>query len=132
MSELNRVSLDLTYSLQQALFFHFMAQFLFHPDIHGGSLPSTVLLRISSFLFFNCYFAAPRPTLGHYREGSLTHLILITCVLHIRPKGPREPHNEVGSLRPAIYLVGFKQRTIQFWSQHLNPLCHSPPFQINI
>ena len=28
--------------------------------------------------FFNCYLAAPRPTLGHCRGGSLTHPILIT------------------------------------------------------
>ena len=44
VSESNSVSPDLTYSSQ--LFFHLMAQFLFHPGIHGGSLSSTVLLRI--------------------------------------------------------------------------------------
>ena len=33
--------------------------------------------------FFNSYLAAPRPTLGHYQGGSLTHPMLITCVLHI-------------------------------------------------
>ena len=31
-------------------------------------------------IFFNCYLAAPQPTLGHYRGGSLTHRMLITCV----------------------------------------------------
>ena len=28
--------------------------------------------------FFNCYLAAPRPALGHYRGGSLIHPMLIT------------------------------------------------------
>ena len=30
-------------------------------------------------IFFNCYLAAPRPTLGHYRGDSLTHPMLITA-----------------------------------------------------
>ena len=29
-------------------------------------------------LFCNCYLAAPGPTLGHYRENSLTHPLLMT------------------------------------------------------
>ena len=29
--------------------------------------------------FFNCYLATPRQTLGHYREESLTHAMLITA-----------------------------------------------------
>ena len=33
-------------------------------------------------LFQNCYLAAPWPTLGHYRGGSFTHPMLITCILH--------------------------------------------------
>ena len=28
--------------------------------------------------FFNCYWVASQPTLGHYRGDSLTHRILIT------------------------------------------------------
>ena len=64
---------------------------------------------------FNCYLAAPRPTLGHYRGGSLTQPMLITCVLHIRPEGHREVNNEVGSLRLAQCLVGFELGTFQFW-----------------
>ena len=63
---------------------------------------------------FNCYLAAPRPTLGHYRGGSLTQPMLITCVLHIRPEGHREVNNEVGSLRLAQCLVGFELGTFQF------------------
>ena len=38
--------------------------------------------------------AAARPTLGHYRGGSLTHLMLSTAFLHIQPKGHRGPRNE--------------------------------------
>ena len=64
------------------------------------------------YFFFNCYLAAPRPTLGHYRGGSLTHPMLITCVLHIRPEGYQEPRNEVGSLSRADRLVGFEPGTL--------------------
>ena len=71
---------------------------------------------------FYCYLAAPRPTLGHYQGGSLSHPMLITCVLHIRPEGHQEPRNEVGSLTLAECLVGFEPGTFRFWSQRLNPL----------
>ena len=64
--------------------------------------------------FFNCYLAAPRPTLGHYRGGSLTHPMLITCVLHIRPEGYWDPRSEVGSLSTAEHLVGFEPETFRF------------------
>ena len=74
------------------------------------------------FLFFYCYLATPRPTLGHYRGGSLTHPMLITCALHILPDGHREPRSEVGSLSPAKCLVGFEPETFRFWSQRLNQL----------
>ena len=37
------------------------------------------------FPFFNCYFAAPRPTFCHYRGGSLTQPMLITGYLHVQP-----------------------------------------------
>ena len=69
---------------------------------------------------------APQSTLGHYRGGSLTHPMLITCVLHIWPEGHREPRNEVGSLSPAEHIVGFEPGTFRFWSQCLNPLGHFP------
>ena len=81
--------------------------------------------RKDKIFFFNCYLAAPRPTLGHYRGGSLTHTMLITCVLHIRPEGNREPRNEVGSLSPAEHLVGFEPGIFPFWWQRLDPLGHS-------
>ena len=71
--------------------------------------------------FFNCFFS----TLGHYGGGSLTHQMLITCVLHIRPEGHWESHSEVGSLSPAECLVGFELGTFRFWSQCFNTLGHS-------
>ena len=46
------------------------------------------------FFFFNYYLAAPRPTSGHYRGDSLTHPMLITAFVHVRPEGHREPRSE--------------------------------------
>ena len=77
-------------------------------------------------IFFNCYLAAPRPTLGHYRGDSLTHPMLITAFfLHFRPEGHREPRNEVGYLSLAERLVGgLNRETFRFLLQRLNPLGH--------
>ena len=63
------------------------------------------------FFFFNYYLAAPRPTSGHYRGDSLTHPMLITAFVHVRPEGHREPRSEVGSLSPAERLAGFELGT---------------------
>ena len=84
-------------------------------------------IYLARYLFFNfnCYLAAPRPTLGHYRRDSLTHPMLIS-VLHFRPEGHREPRNEVGSLSPVECQVGTEPGTFQFLLQRLNPLGHSP------
>ena len=80
------------------------------------------------FIFFNCYLAAPRPTLGHYQGDSLTHpMLIIAFFLHFQPEGHREPRNKVGSLSPAERLVGFELGTFQFLLQCLNPLGHSYP-----
>ena len=47
----------------------------------------TVKLRrvvtFMKYLFLNCYFAAPRPTLGHYRGRNLIYQMLITGFIHI-------------------------------------------------
>ena len=67
----------------------------------------------------------PWPSLGHYQGGSLTHPMLIICVLHIWPEGHGEPCNEVGSLSLTECLVGFEAGTFWFWSQRLNWLGHS-------
>ena len=87
---------------------------------------ASIRLFILFSIFFNCYLAAPRPNLSHYRGGSLTHPMLITFLLHIRPEGHREPRSEIGSLGPAKRLVGFEPGTFRFWSQRLSPLDHSP------
>ena len=94
-----------------------------HPQKHQVDLDiSDGHRQAYTGFFFNCYLAAPRPTLGHYRGGSLTHPMLITCVLHIQPKGHRQPRNEVGSLSSGKHLVGFEWGTFWFWSQ-LMPKC---------
>ena len=63
---------------------------------------------------FNCYLAAPQPTLDHYQGDSFTHSPdVYRCVLHFRHEGHREPCNEVGSLSPAECLVGFKPGTFR-------------------
>ena len=67
-----------------------------------------------------------RPILGNYQGGNLTHPMLITCVLHIQPKGHQEPCNKVGSPSPAEHLMGFEPGTFWLWSQCLNPLGHYP------
>ena len=64
-------------------------------------LPKSFCLVLLQKTFFNCYLAAPRPTLGHSQGDSLTNPMLITVFVHIRPEGHREPHNKVGSLSPA-------------------------------
>ena len=76
--------------------------------------------------FFNCFLAAPRPTLGHYREGSLTHAMHIAVFLDIRPKGQRESRSEVWSLSPAEHLMIFEPGTFRFLLQRLYLPGHSP------
>ena len=90
------------------------------------NLCHNVFPKLTFLNFFNCYLAAPWPTLGHYREGGLTHPMLIKCALHICPEGHLEPRNKVESLSLAECLAGFKLGTFQFWLQCLNPLGHSP------
>ena len=51
VGESNRKSPDQTYSSIFIFFFHLMTQCLFHPDIHGGSLSSTVLLIQLKYIF---------------------------------------------------------------------------------
>ena len=48
------------------------------------------------------------PTSGHYRGDSFNNPMLITAFQRFRPKGYRNPCNEVGSLSPAECLVEFE------------------------
>ena len=41
--------------------------------------PVVILKNCEHELFSICYLATPRPALGHCKEGSLTHLMLITA-----------------------------------------------------
>ena len=75
--------------------------------------------------FLNSYLAAPRPTLGHYREDSFTNPTLITAFLQLWPEGHREPRSEVGSLSHGQAPSGIEQGAMPFLLQRLNPLGHS-------
>ena len=44
--------------------------------------------------FFNQLFSCPRPDLGQWREGSLTHPMLNIALFHFRPKAHRKPCNK--------------------------------------
>ena len=46
--------------------------------------------------FFNCYLAAPRPTLEYSEGGSFTYPMFITAFELFRTEGHRELRNEVG------------------------------------
>ena len=77
-------------------------------------------------IFFNCYLAAPQPTLGHHWGDSLTHPMLITAFLCFWTESCWKPCNEVGSLSLAKCLVGFKLGTFWLYFQCLDPQDHSP------
>ena len=99
---------------------------VFSVDVKNNFNMSCVDKSHTCAFFLNCYLAAPRPTLGHFRGDSLTHLMLITVFLHFWPEDHREPCNEVGSLSPAERLVGFEPGTFRFLLQGLNSLGYSP------
>ena len=72
-------------------------------------------------LFFNCYLAAPRPTLSHYRGDSLTHPMLITAFYIFEPKVTGSLATRFGSLSPAERLAEFEPGTFRFLLQRFNP-----------
>ena len=60
---------------------------------------------VSMFCFFKCYLGTPQTLLGHYWEGSITHL-------HFNDF---DPFNKVAPLSPANYLAGFSLARIDFF-----------------
>ena len=73
--------------------------------------------KISGYaiLLFELLFGCPTANYGPLlMRQPLTHSMLITFVLRIRPKGHRESRNKVGSLNPTERLVGLEPRTFQF------------------
>ena len=66
------------------------------------------LIFITIFIFLS----APRPTLGHYRVGSLTNRMLITAFVTY---STRRPRNEVGSQNSSEHLVRFEPGYFRFW-----------------
>ena len=67
----------------------------------------SLILLLFYVLFFICYLAAPRLTLSHNRGDNLTNPMLITAFLRSKPVGHREPLNEIGTLNPGEWLVGY-------------------------
>ena len=107
---------------------------MLHLQIAGNNLKEPLcstciylfLPKITIFLNFvlNCYLAAPQPTLGHYRQDSLTHPMLITAFYIFNPVVTR---NFIMSLISLVEcLVEFEPRTFRFLLQCLNWLGHSP------
>ena len=45
-----------------------------------------VVYYFPSVYFFNQFFGCPWPTLGHYGEDNLTHLMLITALFNFDPR----------------------------------------------
>ena len=66
-------------------FFYFLPFFCYIP-LTLLFIFSRVFYYYCYHYFFNCYLAAPRPALGHYRGGSLIHPMLITVFYIFDPK----------------------------------------------
>ena len=56
-------------------------------------------------------FGCPKANFGPLSRGEPHSPAANHCVLHLRPKGHREPRNKVGTLSPAERLVGFQPVT---------------------
>ena len=56
-------------------------------------------------------FGCPTAKFGPLSRGEPHSPDVNHCILHFRPKGYREPRNEVGSLNLAKRLVGFEPGT---------------------
>ena len=64
------------------------------------------------FLFFNCYLAAPRRTLGHYWGSSLTNPMLITAF---------DSWFDPKITRSLVTRLGLRTRSSPWWSLIQNP-----------
>ena len=72
-------------------------------NFHENRRLSRYLLDHVNNTFFNCYLAAPQPTLGHSQGDSLPNPMLITAFYLFWPEGYREPRYKVGSLSPSDF-----------------------------
>ena len=64
--------------------------------------------------FFSLLFDSLTTNFVHYWGESLTNLMLMPAYCQCSSELHREPLNEIGSLTPAEYLVGFEPGTFQF------------------
>ena len=92
--------------------------------IFGCCLP----FRLCKWIFFNCYFAAPLPTMGHSPWGQPRQADVNHCILAILTWSLPKALQGCGSLlNPAAeWLVGFEPGTFRFYSQCINPRGYSP------
>ena len=70
-----------------------------------------------------------RITSGHFREDSLSQLMLIITFINFQTEGHQKVHNEVEFLSPAEQLVRFEPGTFQLFpvvKRWLNQLSNSP------
>ena len=73
-------------------------------------------------VFLNCYLAVPWPTLNHSLGDSLTNLISITAFQQLQP-GHREFRNKVGSISPAVDLVGIEHGNLLILTAKVHRKC---------
>ena len=45
------------------------------------------------YIYIYIYLVAPRPSLGHWQEGSLIHSMFIKALLLVQPKSYLKPRN---------------------------------------
>ena len=70
-----------------------------------------MIFPLLRYIFFNCYFTVPQPTLGHSQGDSLTNPMLVSVFVQFQLAGNQEPCNEVGSQSPAECIVWFEPGT---------------------
>ena len=75
---------------------------------------------------FNCYLTVPRPTLGHYRGGNLTHSMFNHCVCTFSTRRSPRALQQGRVPTPGGAQSGVEPGTFRFLLQRLKPLGHSP------
>ena len=65
--------------------------------------------------FFNCYLAAPQPTMGHCQGADLTNLMFITAFTYFNLKVTGSLLTKVGTQNLVEHQVMFEPRTFLFW-----------------
>ena len=77
------------------------------------------------YIYINCYLAAPRPTLDHYRGDSLTHPMLITLRFPFSTRGSLGASQRGWVPKPGRTDSCYNALT-HYDTLPINPLDHSP------